>query len=102
MSPRAITDRDNKYAERNRRNKAEALANAIQANYPGLSLEVVDRLPSQSDEWWRSLAQTCNVNPPSAATIVVVCDFLRKRLNAAVDPFEGLGQVRDAGGTWGR
>jgi hypothetical protein len=59
--------------------------------------KLLEALPTQSAEWWASLARDCGVHPPSAATIEATVGLLAQNTQRKQecfdhpdDPLEGL------------
>lgn len=91
---RKLEDRTSYYAEANRLAKAEALAEVIRKECGSITQSLVDALPTQSHEWWVSLAKAAMVHPPSPATCEAVVGILGQevelRFDHPKDVLEGL------------
>lgn len=90
--PRLDTDADGSYASSSRIMKAEALAILIRKHFPERDESLANALWFQSAHWWEAVSHAAGVNPPSAATIELVCKSIRI---ASADPFDFSGTPRD-------
>lgn len=89
---RKLEPRDNQWAEQGRLDKAAALAECLRENYGPITQDVLDALPTQSYEWWGSLAKAAKVNPPSPAAVEATIGILatEKAFRVIDNPLAGL------------